>query len=232
MWNTLKVGMHFAIAAGFILGAIVFHGNPVRGVEVKGEPIKLPPPRVRGDISLEEALSRRRSVREYSSLPLSLGEVSQILWSAQGITSPQGFRTAPSAGATYPMEVYLIASRVDGLRPGVYRYSPRDHTLTMVAEGNLGRNLADAALGQFPISEAAANLVIAAIYERTTQRYRERGIRYVHMEAGHIAQNVYLQAEVLGLGTVCIGAFYDERVKALLGIEADPLYIMPIGKRR
>jgi len=184
-------------------------------------------------MSVEEALFRRRSVREYSPQSLTLEEVSQLLWATQGVTSSQrGFRTAPSAGATFPMEIYLVVSRVDGLASGLYRYDPYENSVQMEVEGDLSRKLARAALDQYWVSEAAVNLVIAAVYERTTMRYGERGIRYVHMEAGHIGQNVYLQAEALGLGTVVVGAFHDEQVKKVLKIKEEPLYIMPVGRRR
>jgi len=197
-----------------------------------GEEIKLPAPNLKGTMSVEEALFRRRSVREYSDQPLSLQEVSQILWAAQGVTSSRGFRTAPSAGATYPMELYLAASRVTHLSAGLYQYQPERHSLKPLAAAELNRELAEASLSQSWVSAAPANLIMAADYERTTRRYGRRGIRYVHMEAGHIAENVYLQAEALGLGTVVVGAFDDEAVQKVLHIKEDPLYIMPLGKRR
>ena len=197
-----------------------------------GGEIKLPKPQDKGPMSVEEALSRRRSVREYSDQPLSLQEVSQILWAAQGVTSPRGFRTSPSAGATYPMELYLTASRVTGLSCGLYHYQPDRHSLKLVTERELSRELAEASLSQSWIAAAPANLVIAAVYERTTRRYGQRGIRYVYMEAGHIAENVCLQAEALGLGTVVVGAFEDEAVQKVLQIKEEPLYIMPLGRRR
>ncbi len=196
-----------------------------------GGEIKLPNPKDTGAMSVEEALSRRRSVREYSDQPLSLQEVSQILWAAQGVTSSRGFRTAPSAGATYPMELYLTASRVTGLSCGLYHYQPDRHSLRLVTESELSRQLAEASLSQSWISAAPANLIIAAVYERTTRRYGQRGIRYVYMEAGHIAENVCLQAEALGLGTVVVGAFDDDAVQKVLQIKEEPLYIMPLGKK-
>ncbi|HDN67656.1 MAG TPA: SagB/ThcOx family dehydrogenase, partial [Firmicutes bacterium] len=142
-----------------------------------GEDIKLPAPNVKGTMSVEEALFRRRSVREYSDQPLSLQEVSQILWAAQGVTSSRGFRTAPSAGATYPIELYLAASRVTDLSPGLYHYEPESHRLKLVAAGKLNRALAEASLSQSWVSAAPANLIMAADYERTTRRYGRRGIR-------------------------------------------------------
>jgi len=130
------------------------------------------------------------------------------------------------------MELYLAASRVTDLSPGLYHYEPESHRLKLVAAGKLNRALAEASLSQSWVSAAPANLIMAADYERTTRRYGRRGIRYVHMEAGHIAENVYLQAEALGLGAVVVGAFEDEAVQKVLQIKEDPLYIMPLGKRR
>jgi len=183
--------------------------------------------------SVEEALSKRRSVREYRDAPLTLNEVAQLLWSAQGITSPEGMRTAPSAGALYPLEVYLLAGNVDGLAAGVYHYHPHEHALSKVMEGDRRAALSEAALGQEAIQDGAVVIVIAGVFERTTRKYGERGIQYVHMEVGSVAQNIYLQAESLGLGTVFIGAFYDDQVKSVVGLSHDeqPLCLMPVGRK-
>ena len=196
--------------------------------------IKLPEPRYDSDVSLEEALLKRRSVRHYTGEPLKLWEVSQLLWAAQGITADWGGRTAPSAGATYPLETYLVVGDVEGLEEGVYKYSPHGHELRKVLDGDKRAELAEAALGQSWVREGAVDIVFTAIYERTIGRYGKRGIRYVHMEVGHVGQNVYLQAVALDLGTVVIGAFYDDQVKRILNLppEEHPLYIMPVGRSR
>src|SRR5690606_4375366 len=141
----------------------------------------------------EQTLSTRRSVREYSDAPLILAQVSQLLWAAQGITHPGGFRTAPSAGARYPLETYLIAGKVSGLQTGIYQYVPHSHTLVAKALGEKRVALSQAALQQRAVSQAPVTILLAAVYTRTTGRYGERGMRYVHMEAGHAAQNVALQ---------------------------------------
>jgi SagB-type dehydrogenase family enzyme len=195
--------------------------------------IPLPSPRLKSEISLEEALLRRRSVRSYQAQPLTLAEVSQLLWAAQGITDPRGFRTAPSAGALYPLEVYLVAGQVEGIESGVYRYRPASHGLEAVAAGDKRLALYQAALFQEAVRTAPAVIVLTAVYSRTTGKYGERGIRYVHMEAGHAGQNILLQAVALDLGAVVIGAFYDEQVRQALGIPAaeQPLYIVPVGRR-
>ncbi|QSZ68349.1 SagB/ThcOx family dehydrogenase [Methanofollis aquaemaris] len=195
--------------------------------------VQLPAPRKDGGRSIEEVLAARRSVREYADGLLTLQELSQLLWAAQGVTDdPTGFRTAPSAGALYPLEVYVAAGEVADLPAGVYRYLPAEHRLDRVAEGDRRRDLSGAALNQSAVGDAAAVIAIAGVYERTTGKYGERGIRYVHMEAGHAAQNIYLQAASLGLGTVSIGAFHDDDVGRVLGMNEDehPLYLMPVGK--
>jgi len=193
--------------------------------------IKLPEPSLNGSVSVEEAIKERRSRREYADAPLGMEEISQLLWSAQGITGDTPhYRTAPSAGATNPLELYLIAGEVEGLKQGTYHYNPIDNTLTLRIEGDLRDALAAAALNQECISDAPALVVFTAIYERTTSRYGERGVRYVHMEAGHAAQNICLQCESMNLGTVTVGAFNDTKVKELLNLtKEEPLYIMPVG---
>ena len=194
--------------------------------------IKLPSPRYNSGVSIEQALLKRRSVRKYKAEPLTIAEVSQLLWSAQGITNPNGFRTAPSAGALYPLEVYLVVGEVKGLSQGIYKYLPKQHELLKIKDGDVRRELAIAALGQSWVKDAAIDIVFAAVYERVTRKYGKRGIRYVHMEVGHAAQNIYLQAVSLKLGTVVVGAFEDEKVKEILNMSENeqPLYIMPIGK--
>jgi len=196
------------------------------------EVINLPQPRLDSEVSIEETLLRRRSIRDYSPEALTIEEVSQLLWAAQGITDPRGFRTAPSAGALYPLEVYLVVGKVRGLSPGVYHYEPKGHRIIKVIDGDLRKRLASAALGQAWVKEGAISLVFTAVYHRTTRKYGDRGIRYVHMEVGHAAQNVYLQAVALGLGTVVVGAFFDEEVKEMLLLppEEQPLYVMPVGR--
>jgi SagB-type dehydrogenase family enzyme len=208
-------------------------GDPTPAPLATSATIRLPTPRTAGDMSVEQALAARRSIREYQNAPLLLSEVGQLLWAAQGITDSSGLRTAPSAGATYPLEVFLVAGEVEGLSSGVYRYSPQGHELVPISQADQRSALTTAALGQASVRRAPVNLVFAAVYERTSRRYGERAPRYVHMEVGHAAQNVYLQAEALGLGTVVIGAFSDADVKRILSMRPDeePLYIMPVGWR-
>jgi SagB-type dehydrogenase family enzyme len=188
--------------------------------------ISLPAPRLQGTISLEETLAKRRSVRQYRPIPLSVEQLSQLCWAIQGITHPAGYRTAPSAGALYPLEVYVL------LPQGVYHYEPQAHTLTRWQEGDLRPALHAVALRQDAIVQAPAVFVITAVYERTEAKYgKQRSPRYVHLEAGHAAQNFLLQAVALGLGSVPIGAFYDQGVQEALNLPADhqPLYLLPVG---
>lgn len=187
-----------------------------------------------GEMSVEEAIKKRRSVRDFSRDSLALGDVAQLLWAAQGKTGRRGFRSAPSAGALYPLELYLVAGHVDALSPGVYRYRPERHDLILLTSGDHRKRLAKAALNQGWVRRAPAVLVITGVYERTMGKYGQRGRRYVHMEVGHAAQNVYLQATVRGLGTVIVGAFDDKEVQEVLGLAMDhePLGLMPIGRAR
>jgi SagB-type dehydrogenase family enzyme len=195
------------------------------------EMITLPAPQKDGAVSVEAALNKRRSVRFFKDTPLALQSVSQLLWAAQGITDKRGFRTAPSAGALYPLELYLFAGKADGLEPGIYHYRPSDHSLLFITEGDFRETLCRAALRQDAICQAPAVFLIAGVPEKTTGKYGERGIRYVHLEAGHVAQNILLQAVSLDLGGVAIGAFSDHEVNNLLKMDKGrvPLYIVPVG---
>jgi len=194
--------------------------------------IKLPKPKVDGGMPIERALLRRRSLREYQNRELTLQEMGQILWAAQGITDPMGYRTVPSAGALYPIELCLVAGKVGDLLSGIYSYQPHQHQLKLMAEGDRRKALGQAAFQQTWIAEAPAVVVITGVYERTMMKYGQRGIQYVHIEVGHVAQNIYLQAMSLGLGTVDVGAFWEEQVKQALEIpdEEEPLCIMPLGR--
>lgn len=189
--------------------------------------VKLPPPRLRSEISFEEALAKRRSIRSFRSTKLNWEELGQLLWAAQGITEKsEGLRTAPSAGALYPLEMYVI------LDEGVYQYQPRDHQLLRKLESNVRNALSRAALGQECVQRAPAVFAIAGVFERTARKYGERTARYVHLEAGHAAQNLLLQATALGLGAVPVGAFHDEQVEKVLKLPngEKALYLIPVGR--
>jgi SagB-type dehydrogenase family enzyme len=191
----------------------------------------LPEPHRSGEVSLESVLARRRSVREYAAAPVPIAAVAQLLWAAQGITDAEGLRTAPSAGALHPLETYLVAGAVVDLAPGVYDYDPRPHRLQPRAPGDLRRALGDAAFEQDWLAEAPAVIALGAVPERSQCKYGRRALRYVHMEAGHAAQNVCLQAVALSLASVVVGAFRDRAVHELLGLppEVQPLLLLPVG---
>jgi SagB-type dehydrogenase family enzyme len=198
--------------------------------------IVLPEPDREGAKPVETALEARRSVREFARTSVSLQSIGQLAWAAQGVTSRDGLRTAPSAGALYPLEVLVVASRVEGLASGVYRYVPDTHALALINEGSndLGAKVARAALGQEWIEDAAAVFVIAAVESRTERKYGSRAERYVHIEAGCAAENLLLQAVALDLGTTAVGAFDDAAVSALLGLERGeaPVLLIPVGEAR
>jgi len=196
--------------------------------------ITLPRAETAGEMSVEQALKKRRSVREFRRGGLSLDDVAQLLWAAQGITHREGYRTAPSAGALYPLELYLVVGDTGLLSPGVYLYTPKRHDLIRVTDGDRRRALAKAAIDQDWVRRAPAVLVISGIYERSTVKYGRRAQRYMYIEVGHVAQNVYLQATALRLGTVLVGAFHTAEVQKVLELPADhePLGIMPIGRKR
>jgi SagB-type dehydrogenase family enzyme len=198
-------------------------------------PVYLPEPSPKGSLSLEEAITLRRSVRNFSSEPVTQRELSQLLWAAQGITDKGwGLRAVPSAGATYPLELFAICGHngVEGIGEGVYGYNVAQHSLTLHRQGDVRAELARAALGQEFICKAPVAIVIGARFQRTTRSYGSRGERYVHIEVGHAGQDIYLQAAALGLATVAVGAFRDEPVREVLqlDVKCQPLYIMPVGK--
>jgi SagB-type dehydrogenase family enzyme len=194
--------------------------------------ITLPQPLYKGNVSIEELMLRIKSVRRYADEPLTINVFSQLLWAAQGVKPPNDKRTAPSAGATYPLEVYAVACNIEGLDKGIYKYKPQPHSVLKICDGDFRQALAAAALSQQSIMQAPFSLVFSAVFKRTTARYGKRGVMYVHMEAGHAAQNVCLQAVALGLGTVVIGAFDDSEVAGVIELppEEEPLYIIPVGK--
>jgi SagB-type dehydrogenase family enzyme len=230
--------MRCALAAALgalLIGGVMEEETMARDVNAteRTAAVALPAPRLDSGSSLERALAERRSVREFARGALTLPQVAQLLWAAQGVTQRGGARTAPSAGALYPLELYLVASEVHDLAPGVYRYVPGRHLLVPVAAGNVRRGLCAAALAQECMAEGAAVFVFTAVEGRTTRKYGPRGVRYVHIEAGHAAQNLALQATALGLGSVTVGAFDDTTVSRLLNLPEGeaPLYLMPVGLR-
>ena len=195
-------------------------------------------PNTAGVVSVESALESRRSRRDFQDIPLKEEQLSQLLWAAYGVTLPStdashrgGLRTAPSAGSTYPLELYAIVGNVEGIESGVYKYISADHTIERIIDRDIRYELSEAALGQKMVSQAPVALFYSAVFSRTTDRYGERGLSFVYVEAGHSAQNIYLQAEALGLGACATGAFTDSQVRRLLDLpdEEEPVYIMLVG---
>jgi SagB-type dehydrogenase family enzyme len=218
---------NLSITIFIAMAALLFSGREDVNM-AKAKEIQLPQPATKGKISLEEAISKRRSQRSFTKQELTLEEISQLLWAAQGITERRtgySLRSAPSAGALYPMEIYALT------KDAAYHYLPERHCLEVLNENDLRNDLGNAALGQSSVRDAPLDIVICAVYGRVASKYKERGKRYADIEAGHIAQNIHLQAVALGLASVPIGAFSDEAVKGVLSLAADwvPLYIIPVG---
>ena len=214
-------------------------------VKVDGDQLTyiLPSPITDGTVSVEYALANRRSNRQYTDQALSSEHLAQILWSAYGVTKPElerpslrgGFRTAPSAGGRYPFEIYAVIGNVTGIEPGVYRYISEEHKIVRTIAKDIREEFCAVALGQTFVKEAPVSIFYTAIFSRTTERYGERGSqRYVWIDLGHSAENIYLQAEALGLGACVIGSFYDEQMVELMQLpeEEKPMYIATVGHKQ
>ncbi len=199
--------------------------------------MKLSQFRIKGQDTLEEVIKRRRTHRDFRDASMTENQFSQLFWAAQGITEERGYkRAAASGGALYPIDLYAVVGSggVEGIHPGIYLYTPKDHSITGVAEGDLREPLARASLHQMWMAKAPVAMVITAEYERITSKYGERGIRYAMIEAGHIGQNIFLQAEALGMGAGIVGAFHDDEVIQVMKMPVShvPLLIMPVGYKR
>jgi SagB-type dehydrogenase family enzyme len=197
------------------------------------EIIQLPEPRYDSEISLEESLLNRRSTRSYSDEPVTLQEVSQLLWAAQGITDASGLRTAPSAVALYPLNIYIVVGNVPEIVRGVYIYVPEDHSIKRLLNGDIRGALADAAMGQASVRQGAVSFVVTVDYGKMTAQFADKGERFGTLEAGHAAQNLCLQSTALGLGLVTAGAIYDDQVANVLDLPDNftPLYVIPVGRK-
>ncbi len=193
--------------------------------------IQLPSPSIKSSISIEEAINERCSTRQFSGTPLTLADIGQLLWAAQGITHNQRLRTVPSAGARYPLELYLVSKNVTDIPSGIYKYNVQTHALEKRIDGDF-----QAQLCQQPcVTQAAASIIVCGIYERIAKKYGvDAAEEYTHMEVGGVAQNIHLQAISLEIGTVFVAGFDTDIVKKILGAPADeePLCIMPLGKLR
>lgn len=221
--------MKFLWGAVMLIAGFFFSSSGGQALEV----VKLPAPAYKGAMSVEEALKQRRTVRRFANRGLDLKQVGQLLWGADGVSDPRGYRTAASAGATFPMEIYLVVGErgVSKLAAGVYRYRPEDHALELTSKGDMRQGVVRAALHQTWMAEAPIMVIIAAEFRRCTARYGQRGIIYTHIEAGHVGTNVFLQAEALGLGAGIVGAFEDKGLAQTLRLPGnhEPLLVMPVG---
>ena len=218
----------------FTSSMLLRHADAEQKMDRQGVAMKLPHHRKEGTVSVEQAISQRRTVRAFRSEPLDLTQLSQLLWAAQGITGDDGFkRAAPSAGALYPMDIYVVSGTdsVGQIEAGVFHFSPSDRRLSLITGGDLRNALARESLSQMWMAKAPVNFVITAEYDRATVKYGKRGVRYAMIEAGHIAQNLFLQAEAMGLKAGIVGAFRDNSVIRVLRIPYahEPLLIMPVG---
>ena len=218
----------------FVIAMLVVPGW---GKDQQGGFIQLPKPAFDGAVSVERAIKERRTIRAFRSDSLGMAQLSQLLWAAQGITDERrGFRAAPSGGALYPLDVYAVVGKggVEGLGPGIYRYYPAGHRLKLISSGDRRRDVAGAALAQMWIARAPVIFVITAEYERITRKYGKRGVRYAHIEVGHVGQNIFLQAGAVGLGAGIVGAFHDASVAEAIGApkKYEPIIIIPVGYKK
>ena len=190
--------------------------------------IKLPEFRITGNMSLEETLKKRKTVRDYEDRPISIEQVSQILWAAHGVTHGK-YYTIPSAGALFPLEIYIVAEKVDGLETGLYHYKPVGHEIELIRKGSFLSQVSNVAYGQKALKNPPVVFIISAVISRTEVKYKERALRYVQIEVGHAGQNILLQAVGLGLASAPMGAFIDDQVKENLGLMGEPFYLLPVG---
>jgi SagB-type dehydrogenase family enzyme len=222
---------------GFIAILLLGYASVILGIRVSDAAVVLPKPLLDGKVSVEKAIQQRRTIRDFRESPLSVQQLAQLLWAAQGITDQKGGkRAAPSGGARYPLDLYVIIGKkgIEGLEEGVYHYMPENHSISSIDKRDLRRETASASLGQMWMAGAPVMFVISAEYKRITGRYGDRGIRYAQIEVGHLAQNLFLQAEALGLGAGIVGAFNDVEVAKVLGVprQHEPLLILPVGYKK
>lgn len=207
------------------------------GVRMGHASISLPKPSFDGKVSVEKAIKERRTIRDFKERTLSLAHLTQLLWAAQGITDlATGKRAAPSGGALYPLDIYVLIGEngVEKIEAGVYHYLPKEHSISFISKGDRRKEIASASLGQRWMAKAPVVFIITAEYRRITGKYGERGIRYALIETGHVGQNLFLQAEALGLGAGIVGAFNDLEVSRVAGLplKHETLLLMPVGYKK
>ncbi len=238
--DSLSIGPRFHHETGFddfgFVGESISWGNklPLYKTYSDARRIKLPTP-AKSPMLLDSCLQERRSVRSFSDRTLGMGQLARLLLSANALTHSRGgfdFRTAPSGGALYPLDIYIFAHYIESLEDGLYHFQVSDSSLELVFEGDFSDRIHEAANGQSSVGSSPVTIVLTARFARSTAKYADRGYRYTYVECGAISQNVYLQATALGLGTVAVGAFNDEAVNDLLGVDGlneAALLIMPVG---
>lgn len=238
----LTYGDDFLRNSKYVRGKLPLHQldwmkkPPVFKEYIDSKHIVLPPPLLDEGEGLWSTLRKRRSIRAYTEEPISMTELSQILWATQGITGHAGdhlLRTAPSAGALYPIETYLSINRAEGIEQGLYHYNPPHHQLDLIREGDFGKEIRRGALDQQIAERAAVNFLWSAVFERSKWKYLQRAYRYIFLDAGHIAQNLALAAEAMKLGSCQIGAIYDDELNGLFhldGTNESIIYISSVGR--
>ncbi len=200
--------------------------------------VSLPKPSSDGKVSLEKVIKERRTTRDFrEKRTLSLNHLSQLLWAAQGITEPtMGRRSTPSGGALYPLDIYVLVGEngVEKMDAGVYHYSPKEHSISMISKGDRRREISTVSLSQMWMAKAPVIFIITAEYKRITGKYGERGVRYALIEVGHAGQNLFLEAEALGLGAGIVGAFNDLEVSKVADLPSkhEPILLMPVGYKK
>ncbi len=233
----LKIGERFQEETKYIRPSAVFVRREEETVPFAPRTFSLPSIEVSQGPGIWEVLRKRRSIRDYHKDPLSLQELAILVWAAQGITvqaPAPWFRTAPSAGALHPIDTYLVVNRVKDLPPGVYRLNIEEFALEVKKTGDFSGRIAAAALDQDIARNAAVVFVWVAVIQRSRRKYRQRAYRYIYLDSGHLAQNLYLAATAMNLGCCAIAAFFDEEVNQLVGAdgtEETAVYLATIGKR-
>lgn len=223
----------FIIVFGISTGVYCMAKETVNNTSIQPSKntITLPTPAHDASCSLEKAINERRSIRSYKETPLTLKQISQLLWAAQGITNGRGFRTAPSAGAKYPIEIYLASGNISNLPAGIYKYAPKEHTLLLINDGDMRNDLCKACVSQPCVKNGACSIIICAVMERVTKKYPARGQEYTFVEVGCVSENIHLQATALNLGTVYVGGFDSSAISKILTStqEEIPVCVMPVG---
>ena len=220
------------------IGLILFFlVTSLLGVSIGHASTVLPKPSLDGKISVEKAIKGRRTVRDFKEKSLSLHHLSQLVWAAQGITAPKGGkRAAPSGGALYPLDVYILVGEngVEKMEAGVYRYQPEKHSVLLLSKGDRRKEIASVSLYQMWMAKAPVIFIITVEYRRITGKYGDRGVRYALIEVGHVGQNLFLQSEALGLGAGIVGAYNDPEVSKVVGLppQHEPLLVMPVGYKK